>query len=178
MLQKNWPVLFKRSSSKTNKSLQGKYACTGNFVLYNYKIKQYYFLKNDTFYGDTMIKILMIGMGGFTGSVCRHLTYEFSNKVFNEPFLPYGTIIVNIAGCLFIGFLGGLFETRQLFTSEIRALILVGFLGGFTTFSTFGYEIFTIAKNGQYVAAITHLMIHLVLGFGAVWLGFSIYKYL
>ncbi len=59
-----------------------------------------------------MLKILMIGMGGFTGSVCRHLTYEFSNKIFDKPFLPYGTIMVNIAGCLFIGFLGGLFETK------------------------------------------------------------------
>ncbi len=121
-----------------------------------------------------MIKILMVGMGGFTGSVCRYLIYELSNKLFHEPFLPIGTITVNTAGCLFIGFLGGLFETRQIFTTEIRALILIGFLGGFTTFSTFGYEIFTIAKSGQYTIAITHVMLHLVLGLGAVWLGFYI----
>ncbi|MCK5687311.1 fluoride efflux transporter CrcB [bacterium] len=125
-----------------------------------------------------MIKILMVGLGGFTGSICRYLTAELSNKFFNDPFVPYGTIIVNVAGCFFIGFLGGLCETKQIFTQEVRAFILVGFLGGFTTFSTFGYEIFTITKNGQYTAAITHLMIHLVLGFGAVWLGFSMHKFL
>jgi fluoride exporter len=125
-----------------------------------------------------MIKILLIGMGGFTGSICRHLTTEFSNKFFNEPFFPYGTIIVNIAGCLIIGFLGGLSEARQVFTSELRALILIGFLGGFTTFSTFGYEIFTIAKDGQLTAALANLVLHIVLGFGAVWFGFSLYKFL
>ncbi len=85
---------------------------------------------------------------------------------------------MNIAGCLFIGFLGGLFETRQVFTSEIRALILIGFLGGFTTFSTFGYEIFTIARNGQLAVALANFMLHIILGFGAVWFGFSMYKLL
>ena len=125
-----------------------------------------------------MIKILMIGMGGFTGSICRHMTTEFSNKFFSEPFFPYGTILVNITGCLFIGFLGGLFETKQVFTSEIRALILIGFLGGFTTFSTFGYEIFTIARNGQLAVALANFMLHIILGFGAVWFGFSMYKLL
>jgi CrcB protein len=125
-----------------------------------------------------MIKILMIGMGGFAGSICRYITGELSNKIFHEPFIPYGTMIVNIAGCFFIGFLGSLFETRQVFTAEIRALILVGFLGGFTTFSTFGYEIFIIAKNGQFAAALTHLLAHLIVGFGAVWLGFYMYKLL
>jgi fluoride exporter len=125
-----------------------------------------------------MIKILMVGMGGFAGSICRYLTSELSNKLFSEQFIPYGTLLVNITGCFFIGFLGGLSETKQIFTPEIRAMVLVGFLGGFTTFSTFGYEIFTIAKDGQITAAITHLMLHLILGIGAVWLGFTMYKLL
>ena len=120
----------------------------------------------------------MVGMGGFAGSICRHLTSELSNKIFSEPFFPYGTIMVNVAGCLLIGFLGGLSETREVFTSEIRALILIGFLGGFTTFSTFGYEIFTIARDGQFAAAITNLILHIILGLGAVWVGFSLYKLL
>lgn len=123
-----------------------------------------------------MIKLLMVGMGGFAGSICRYIVSGLSQRLFDDPFFPYGTLTVNVAGCLLIGLLGGLSETRHIFTPEIRALILIGFLGGFTTFSTFGYEIFTIARNGLFVAALTNLILHLVLGFTAVWLGFSLSK--
>ena len=125
---------------------------------------------------SNMHKILMVEMGGFAGSVCRYLVSDLSHKLFNNSFFPYGTLTVNVIGCLLIGILGGITETRQIFTPEIRALILIGFLGGFTTFSTFGYEIFTVARDGQMAAALTNLLLHLLLGFGAVWLGFSMSK--
>jgi CrcB protein len=125
-----------------------------------------------------MIKILMVGMGGFAGSLCRYIVSDLSHRLFNDPFFPYGTLTVNVGGCLLIGLLGGLSETRQIFTPEVRAMIFIGFLGGFTTFSTFGYEIFTVARDGQFISAMTNLMLHLVLGFGAVWLGFSMSKLL
>jgi len=121
-----------------------------------------------------MVKLLMVGIGGFAGSICRYIISDLSHRLFNNPFFPYGTITVNVAGCFFIGLLGGLSETRQIFTPEIRALILIGFLGGFTTFSTFGYEIFTVARDGQFASALTNLVLHLILGFSSVWLGFSI----
>jgi CrcB protein len=123
-----------------------------------------------------MIKLLMVGMGGFAGSICRYMISDISHRLFNDPFFPYGTLTVNVVGCLLIGLLGGLSESRHLFTPEIRALVLIGFLGGFTTFSTFGYEIFTFARDGQFVSALTNLLLHLILGFGSVWLGFSISK--
>ena len=125
-----------------------------------------------------MIKILMVGIGGFAGSICRYIISDLSQRMFNDPFFPYGTITVNVIGCLLIGLLGGLSETRQIFTPEIRALILIGFLGGFTTFSTFGYEIFTVTRDGQLASALTNLMLHLILGFGSVWFGFSLSKHL
>ena len=125
-----------------------------------------------------MIKILMVGIGGFAGSICRYIISGLSQRLFNDPFFPYGTITVNVIGCLLIGLLGGLSETRQIFTPEIRALILIGFLGGFTTFSTFGYEIFTVTRDGQFASALTNLMLHIILGFGAVWFGFSMSKLL
>ena len=123
-----------------------------------------------------MIKILMVGAGGFAGSICRYIISDLSHRFFSNPFFPYGTITVNVIGCLLIGLLGGLSESRQIFTPEIRALILIGFLGGFTTFSTFGYEIFIVAREGQFLPALANLLLHLILGFGAVWFGFSLSK--
>jgi CrcB protein len=125
-----------------------------------------------------MMKLLMVGMGGFAGSICRYMISSASHRLFNDPFFPYGTLTVNVMGCLLIGLLGGLSETRQVFSPEIRAMILIGFLGGFTTFSTFGYEIFTVARDGQMGSALINLMLHLVLGFGSVWLGFSMSRIL
>lgn len=125
-----------------------------------------------------IMSLLMVGIGGFAGSICRHLVNDLSHKLFDDPFFFYGTITVNVIGCFLIGIIGGLSETRHLFTPEIRALILIGFLGGFTTFSTFGYEIFTTARDGQFVGALTNFMLHLILGFGSVWLGFSMSKLL
>ncbi|MCP3875253.1 MAG: fluoride efflux transporter CrcB [Desulfobacteraceae bacterium] len=125
-----------------------------------------------------MFKIFMIGIGGFAGSICRFIITDLSNKLFNDSFFPYGTLTVNVIGCLLIGLLGGLSETRHVFTPEIRAMILIGFLGGFTTFSTFGYEIFTVARDAQLLSAMTNLILHLILGFGSVWIGFSISKLL
>ena len=124
-----------------------------------------------------MIKILMAGLGGFAGSVCRYGVSTLSQRLFNDPFFPYGTLTVNVIGCLLIGFLSGLAEARQIFSPEIRVLLLVGFLGGFTTFSTFGYEIFAAARDGQFFSALVNLLLHLVLGFGSVWLGFSLTKF-
>lgn len=121
-----------------------------------------------------MLKIFIVGAGGAVGSIMRYIVSDFSHRMFENPFFPYGTLTVNVIGCLLIGLLGGVSESRQIFTPEIRALLFIGFLGGFTTFSTFGYEIFTFTRDGQFTAAMTNLLLHLLLGFGAVWLGFSL----
>lgn len=121
-----------------------------------------------------MLKILFVGTGGFAGAVCRYLVSDLAQRLFDNPFFPYGTLTVNVTGCLFIGLLGGLAETRSFFTPEIRALVLIGFLGGFTTYSTFGYEIFNLVRANQLIPALTNLMLHLILGFIAVWFGFAI----
>lgn len=118
----------------------------------------------------------MVGFGGFAGAICRYVIFEISGKYFHTPFIPYGTLLVNMAGCLLIGFFGGLIETRALFPPEIRALILIGFLGGFTTYSTFGFELFTLLRQGQTAAFFTHSILHLGLGLGAVFCGMSMSK--
>ena len=88
--------------------------------------------------------------------------------------LPAGTLTVNILGCLFIGLLGGLSESRNLLSQEARALLLIGVLGGFTTFSTFGYETVQLLRDGQSLAAFSNIGLQVCLGLAAVWIGYSI----
>lgn len=84
---------------------------------------------------------------------------------------PFGTLAVNTLGCLVIGFLSQLAETRGVFTPETRALVFVGVLGGFTTFSTFSNETWNLLRGNQIFPALTNIGAHLLLGLGAVWLG-------
>ena len=123
-----------------------------------------------------MIKLLWVGAGGFIGAISRYVVSGIFYRFFGKAMFPYGTLAVNVIGCLLIGFLSGLTEDRQLFNPELRLLVFIGVLGGFTTFSTFGYEIFTFARDGQILSSFTNLFLHIVLGLGAVWLGFSISK--
>ncbi len=121
-----------------------------------------------------MIKILMVGLGGGMGAICRYMIYEASLIMVKNAWLPLGTFIVNISGCLAIGFLGGIAETKDIFSPELRALIFIGFLGGFTTFSTFGYELFFFIRNGQVGMAALNVVLQLTLGLLGVWGGFNL----
>lgn len=121
-----------------------------------------------------MIKLLLVGAGGFFGSVSRYVLSGLIYRILGNPYFPYGTLAVNVLGCLLIGFFGGLAEGRQLFNPEMRLLIFIGFLGGFTTFSTFGYEVFTFARDGQIISSLTNILLHIILGVGATWLGYVI----
>ncbi|MDH5560079.1 MAG: fluoride efflux transporter CrcB [Deltaproteobacteria bacterium] len=118
-----------------------------------------------------MYKLLMVGLGGFVGSTLRYISNQVLYHNFTKPWLPYGTLFVNIVGCFLIGWLHGFFEARQIINLELRAFIFIGVLGGFTTFSTFGYETFGLAKNGQIFASFSNLFLHLLLGLLAVWIG-------
>jgi len=121
-----------------------------------------------------MSKILLIGIGGFVGSVLRYWVSGDVQQLTKSAEFPYGTMVVNILGCLAIGVLSQLAESRGAFTAESRALIFVGFLGGFTTFSTFGNETMNLLRSGQNALAFANLCVHLVFGLGAVWLGRSL----
>ena len=88
--------------------------------------------------------------------------------------IPYGSLTVNVVGCLLIGLIAGLGETRQFLGEGTRALVIVGLLGGFTTFSAFGYETIAMLRDGHMVAAGGNVVLQVALSLAAVWIGFAV----
>lgn len=118
-----------------------------------------------------MSKILLIGAGGFIGSVLRYWVSGYVQQVTRSVEFPYGTLVVNLIGCFVIGFLSQLADTRGVFTAESRAFVFIGVLGGFTTFSTFGNESMNLLRDGENVVSLANVGAHMAFGLGAVWLG-------
>ena len=119
-----------------------------------------------------MRSILCVGAGSFIGGVLRYLVSVWTLKMLN-PVFPYGTLAVNIVGCLSIGLLAGLAESRLTLPPDLRLFLIVGIVGGFTTFSAFAWETFSLARNAQGIAVL-NIALQLLLGFLAVWLGYSL----
>lgn len=118
-----------------------------------------------------MNKLFLIGFGGFIGSILRYVVSGYVQQITKSVIFPYGTLAVNLIGCFIIGFLSQLADTRGIFTPETRALVFIGFLGGFTTFSTFSNESVNLLRDGENVLAFVNAGIHFLFGFGAVWVG-------
>ena len=120
--------------------------------------------------------VLLVGVGGFVGSVVRYLLSRGVQQLLDTSSFPYGTLTVNVIGCLVIGILSGTAEARGIFSAEshIRAILFIGFLGGFTTFSAFGNETFTLARDDQILQAFTNVILQLAAGLGAVWAGYKL----
>lgn len=118
-----------------------------------------------------MRNTFLVGAGGFIGSVLRYLISGYVQQFTPSAAFPYGTLVVNLTGCLIIGFLSQLAEARSVFAAETRVFIFIGVLGGFTTFSAFGNETMNLFREGENLPAFFNLGVHLVLGLGAVWLG-------
>ncbi|NOH04504.1 MAG: fluoride efflux transporter CrcB [Chloroflexi bacterium] len=118
-----------------------------------------------------MTNILLVGIGGFIGSVLRYTVSGYVQQAAKSVGFPYGTLAVNVIGCFVIGFLSQIAETRGMFTSESRLFVFVGILGGFTTFSTFGNETLNLARDSQVMGALANIGANVFIGLLAVWLG-------
>lgn len=121
-----------------------------------------------------LINAAVVGSGGFFGALAR---YGFSGLVHRQIPLatfPYGTLAVNVLGCFAIGVMAGLADSRQLFSPELRMFALIGILGGFTTFSTFGFETFAMMRDTEYLRAAVNVGVHVIGGVTLVWLGYAI----
>ena len=123
-------------------------------------------------------KILLVGLGGFAGATLRYVSGLIVGRFTSQTFFPYETFVVNMLGCLLIGFLAGLADTRDLFTETSRIFVFTGFLGAFTTFSTFSHDTFGLFQNGHPSHALLNMGVQIFLGLIAVWGGLQISKFL
>ncbi len=115
--------------------------------------------------------ILIIGTGGFIGSVARYLVSHL-NLIVTFYSVPVGTLLVNIIGSFAIGFLTGIAEKSMILTPEWRLFLMVGLCGGFTTFSAFANENLMLMHNGQFLSVLLYTGLSIFLGFLAVYLGY------
>lgn len=114
---------------------------------------------------------MYVALGGALGSVLRYLLSTWTQTLSKSIDFPYGTLAVNLIGCFVIGLLSYLVESYGAFTSESRAFVFVGILGGFTTFSSFGNETMNLFREGQSLNALANVGANVIFGLILVWLG-------
>jgi CrcB protein len=119
------------------------------------------------------VNILLIAIGGALGSVCRYLLSSAVLRALGTLF-PAGTFVVNVIGCLLFGAIAGATQERLSLSPEMRALLMAGVLGGFTTFSSYMNESFVLVREGQFVWAGLNLAGQVVTGFLAFWIAFGL----
>jgi fluoride exporter len=117
-----------------------------------------------------MTKYWMVGLGGFVGSIARfwlgsYITYRMGAR------FPYGTFVINISGSFLIGLVVTLLAERSHWSPNLLYLIPIGFIGAYTTFSTFELEAFRSVRSGDVLLAFLNVILSVCVGFFAVWLG-------
>jgi CrcB protein len=117
-------------------------------------------------------RVLWIGLFGFVGTVTRYWLQGAVQRISGTTF-PYGTLAVNVLGSFLVGLLATLMLERFAASPLWRSALLVGFCGGFTTFSALAYESFELARTGDPARAALNLAAHVALGMAAVWAGYA-----
>ena len=118
-----------------------------------------------------MLQFLTVGAGGFIGAGLRFLVGTGVQRALPAAAFPYGTMAVNVIGCLLIGFIAA---WRQPLEPGLRLFLTVGVLGGFTTYSAFALETLTLAQQHSHSLAFANVALKLLLGLTAVWGGFEL----
>ncbi len=114
-----------------------------------------------------------VGAGGFIGAAARFLVVTWVSRR-ELQYFPFGTLTVNLLGCLLIGLLAGLGDARGFLSVHGRLFFVVGVLGGFTTYSTFALDALTLGYEGELERSLVYVGLHLVAGIGAAWVGYRL----
>ena len=122
-----------------------------------------------------MINYLIIGAGGFIGAIARYAIGVWIGQKWGRSF-PLGTFVINVSGSFFIGLIMSLFTERFMVNPQWRLLLVVGFLGAYTTFSTFEYETGRLVKDGEWIIASMNVILSVFAGFAALKIGEVIAK--
>jgi CrcB protein len=115
---------------------------------------------------------MIVGAGGFIGSAMRFIVSGWVQRLAAGSVMPYGTLVVNVLGCLALGFFGGIAEYRQVLEPGQRLFLMVGILGGFTTFSTFAFESISLLQDAGIAKAFFNTIAQVILGFSAAFAGY------
>ncbi|MFK5921736.1 MAG: fluoride efflux transporter CrcB [Verrucomicrobiota bacterium] len=121
-----------------------------------------------------MKAFLLVGLGGFLGATSRWLIAQSIDRWLLHSRLPFGIYAVNILGCLVIGYVMGLAHARDAVPDHYRLLFIIGFLGSFTTYSTFSWNSFELFRTGHPGYAIANIALTLLSGLLAVWGGYAL----
>ena len=121
-----------------------------------------------------MYNLVILGLGGFLGAISRYLLSGYVQTLFKQDGFPYGTLVVNILGCFVLGILTHAAGVKGMFDAQTRLFLMVGFVGAFTTFSTFSVESASLFQNGQSTAGMLNILGSNLLGLIFVFIGQSI----
>lgn len=119
-----------------------------------------------------LINILIVTLGGGIGAAARYVVSSWAAERFGANF-PYGTLLVNVAGCFIIGLFLALVTDKLIVKPEWRLFVTTGFLGGLTTFSSFSYETIKLMQDANVSLALYNVLANCIIGFLATWLGIN-----
>jgi len=121
-----------------------------------------------------LLQCIFVGIGGFLGAISRYLISTKVQILSKSTLFPYGTLAANMVGCLIIGVMFGLVVNTTLLGESLQNLIITGFLGALTTFSTFGFETYALVRGKAIILAVVNILAQIIIGIVLVWLGFLI----
>lgn len=125
-----------------------------------------------------MTKLFIIGCGGFFGAVLRYLVSLLVTKIFPQSLIPLGTLSVNIFGSFLMGACNGYMMFNTMISENLKYLLMAGFLGAFTTYSTFSIEAFFLLKDNGFYLMSFYIFLHLILGIGAAMAGYFLMRFI